>query len=200
MVRANGRSPRGERLIGYVPLGHWQTVTLVAGLRHTGIVAPMVINGAVNGEIFLAYLEQCLAPTLKRGDIVVIDNLPAHKVVGVEEAIEAAGASLRYLPQYSPDLNPIRWCFIRSRRSSQSREPTIAASANGSNRLSGPSKQANVCTFGMQVMHHFTESALCASHRLGASWPAARRFIGSAHRRPGRCGARASWPQFRTKW
>ena len=111
MVRANGRSPRGERLIGYVPLGHWETVTLVAGLRHTGIVAPMVINGAMNGEIFLAYLEQCLAPTLKRGDIVVIDNLPAHKVVGVEEAIEAAGASLRYLPQYSPDLNPIEMVF-----------------------------------------------------------------------------------------
>ena len=111
MVRANGRSPRGERLIGYVPLGHWQTVTLVAGLRHTGIVAPMVINGAMNGEIFLAYLEQCLAPTLKRGDIVAIDNLPAHKVVGVEEAIEAAGASLRYLPQYSPDLNPIEMVF-----------------------------------------------------------------------------------------
>ena len=111
MVRSNGRSPRGERLIGYVPLGHWETVTLVAGLRHTGIVAPMLINGAMNGEIFLAYLEQCLAPTLKRRDIVVVDNLPAHRVFGVEEAIEAVGASLRYLPQYSPDLNPIEMVF-----------------------------------------------------------------------------------------
>src|SRR5229473_7459291 len=104
MVRPNGRSPRGERLIGYVPLGHWETVTFVAGLRLTGVVAPMLINGAMNGEIFLAYLEQCLAPTLKRRDIVVVDNLPAHKVLGVEDAIEAVGASLSYLPQYSPDL------------------------------------------------------------------------------------------------
>ena len=111
MVRPNGRSPRGERLIGYVPLAQWETVTFVAGLRHTGIVAPMLINGAMNGEIFLAYLEQCLAPTLKRRDIVVVDNLPAHKVLGVEEAIEAVGASLRYLPQYSPDLNPIEMVF-----------------------------------------------------------------------------------------
>ena len=111
MVRPNGRSPRGERLVGHVPLGHWETVTFVAGLRHTGIVAPMLIKGAMNGEIFLAYLEQCLAPTLKRRDIVVIDNLPAHKVAGVEEAIAAVGASLRYLPQYSPDLNPIEMVF-----------------------------------------------------------------------------------------
>jgi transposase len=111
MVRQNGRSPRGERLIGYTPLGPWETVTFVAGLRHTGIVAPMLINGAMNGEIFLAYLEQCLVPTLKRKDIVVIDNLPAHKVVGVDEVIEAVGATLRYLPQYSPDLNPIEMVF-----------------------------------------------------------------------------------------
>src|SRR6266478_2216588 len=100
-----------QRLIGYVPLGHWETVTFVAGLRLTGVVAPMLINGAMNGEIFLAYLEQCLAPTLKRRDIVVVDNLPAHKVLGVEDAIEAVGASLSYLPQYSPDLNPIEMVF-----------------------------------------------------------------------------------------
>jgi len=111
MVRPNGRSPCGQRLIGHVPLGHWETVTFVAGLRHSGIVAPMLINGAMNGEIFLAYLEQCLAPTLKRGDIVVVDNLPAHKVLGAEEIIAAVGASLRYLPQYSPDLNPIELVF-----------------------------------------------------------------------------------------
>ena len=111
MVRPNGRSPRGERLIGYVPLGHWETVTFVAGLRLTGVVAPMLINGAMNGEIFLAYLEQCLAPTLKRRDIVVVDNVPFHKVGGVEEAIQAVGASLRYLPPYSPDLNPIELLF-----------------------------------------------------------------------------------------
>jgi transposase len=113
MVRQSGRSPRGERLIGCIPLGHWETVTFVAGLRHTGIVAPMLINGAMNGEIFLAYLEQCLVPTLKRKDIVVIDNLPARKVVGVDEIIEAVGATLRYLPQYSRTSIQSRCSFIR---------------------------------------------------------------------------------------
>src|SRR5215475_5543695 len=107
MVRPNGWNSRGERLVGHVPMGHWETVTFIAGLRQTGIVAPMVIKGAMNGEAFLAYIEQCLAPTLKRGDIVVADNVSFHKVAGVEEAIGAVGASLRYLPQYSPDLNPI---------------------------------------------------------------------------------------------
>jgi transposase len=92
-------------------MGHWQTVTFIAGLRQTGIVAPMLIKGAMNGEAFLAYVEQCLAPTLQRGDIVVADNVPFHKVAGVEEAIRAVGATLRYLPQYSPDLNPIELVF-----------------------------------------------------------------------------------------
>ena len=86
-------------------------MTFIAGLRRTGIVAPMLIKGAMNGEAFLAYVEQCLAPTLKRRDIVVADNVPFHKVAGVEEAIRAVGASLRYLPQYSPDLNPIEPVF-----------------------------------------------------------------------------------------
>ena len=94
-------------------MGHWETVTFIAGLRQTGIVAPMLIEGAMNGEAFLAYVEQCLAPTLlKRGDIfVVADNVPFHKVAGVEKTIRATGASLRYLPQYSPDLNPIELVF-----------------------------------------------------------------------------------------
>ena len=107
MVRLRGRCPRGERLIASVPHGHWKTITFVAGLRHDGIVAPFVIDGAMNGPIFLAYIEQCLAPTLSRRDIVIMDNLPAHKVAGVIEAIEALGASVLYLPSYSPDLNPI---------------------------------------------------------------------------------------------
>jgi transposase len=111
MVRLNGWSPRGERLIADAPMGHWETVTFIAGLRPTGIVAPMMIKGAMNGEAFLAYIEQCLVPVLKRRDIVVIDNVSFHKVAGVREAIEAAGASLRYLPQYSPDLNPIELVF-----------------------------------------------------------------------------------------
>jgi transposase len=111
MVRLNGWSPRGERLVGHAPMGHWETVTFIAGLRQTGIVAPMLIKGAMNGEAFLAYIDQCLVPTLKRRDIVVIDNVSFHKVSGVEEAIQTGGASLRYLPQYSPDLNPIELVF-----------------------------------------------------------------------------------------
>lgn len=111
MVRLNGWSPRGKPLIGDVPMGHWETVTFIAGLRQTGIVAPMLIKGAMNGAAFLAYLEQCLVPTLKRRDIVVIDNVSFHKVLGVEEAIRAAGAELRYLPQYSPEFNPIEEVF-----------------------------------------------------------------------------------------
>lgn len=113
MVRLRGRWRRGERLISHVPHGHWKTVTFVAALRHNKMVAPMVIDGPINGAAFLAYVEQCLAPTLKRRDIVVMDNLPAHKVAGVKEAIEAVGATLRYLPQYSPDLNPIELPFSK---------------------------------------------------------------------------------------
>jgi transposase len=113
MVRLRGRCPRGERLISHVPQGHWKTVTFVAALRHNKMTAPMVIDGPMNGEIFLAYVEQCLAPTLKLDDMVVMDNLPAHKVPGVKQAIEAAGATLHYLPQYSPDLNPIEMPFSK---------------------------------------------------------------------------------------
>jgi transposase len=113
MVRLRGRCPRGERLIGHVPQGEWKTITFVAALRHNKMVAPMVLDGPINGASFVAYIEQCLAPTLKHGDIVVIDNLPAHKVPGVQEAIEAAGATLQYLPQYSPDLNPIEMPFSK---------------------------------------------------------------------------------------
>ncbi len=113
MARQRGRCARGLRLIGHVPQGHWQTVTFVAGLRHDGMVAPFVINGPMTGASFVTYLEQCLAPTLKRDDIVIIDNLKAHRVAGVREAIEAAGATLRYLPLYSPDLDPIEMPFAK---------------------------------------------------------------------------------------
>jgi transposase len=107
MVRLRGRAPRGLRLIGRVPLGRWETITFVAALRHNKMTAPMVIEGSMTGEMFRAYIEHCLVPTLKRGDVVVIDNFAAHKVLGVREAVEKAGATLRYLPKYSPDLNPI---------------------------------------------------------------------------------------------
>ena len=89
MVRLRGRCPRGERLIGYAPHGHWKTLTFVAGLRHRAMVAPFVLEGAMNGPMFLAYVKQGLVPTLKRGDTVVMDNLPAHKIAGIEQAIEA---------------------------------------------------------------------------------------------------------------
>ena len=92
-------------------MGQWTTLTFIARFRRTGIVAPMLIKGAMNGEAFLAYIEQCLVPTLRRRDIVVIDNVSFHKVIGVQEAIEAGGAELRYLPEYSPDLNPIELMF-----------------------------------------------------------------------------------------
>src|SRR3984885_565615 len=111
MTRTYGRAPRGERVIGHVPFGAWKTLTVVAALRCDAMTAPMMIKGAINGEIFLAYVEQCLVPTLTRGDIVVMDNVPAHKVDGVKDAIETAGASLRYLPPYSPDLNPIELSY-----------------------------------------------------------------------------------------
>jgi transposase len=113
MVRLYGRCVRGERLVDLEPQGHWKTITLVAGLRQNGMTAPCTIDGAMNGRRFVAYVERCLAPTLKRNDIVMIDNLPAHKAAGVREAIEARGATLRYLPKYSPDLNPIEISFSR---------------------------------------------------------------------------------------
>jgi transposase len=113
MVRLYGRCPCGVRLVDHVPFGHWETMTFVSALRHDGMVAPMLIEGAMNGELFLAYVEQCLAPTLKPNDIVVMDNVAIHRVAGVVEAIEAAGATLRYLPQYSPDLNPIETPFSK---------------------------------------------------------------------------------------
>lgn len=111
MVRLRGRAPRGVRLIDRVPLGEWKTVTFVAALRHDRMVAPMMIEGPMTGDIFRAYVEQCLAPTLRRNDVVVMDNLRAHKVPGIREAIEKTRATLRYLPKYSPDLNPIEMSY-----------------------------------------------------------------------------------------
>lgn len=113
MTRRYGRAPRGERAQAAVPHGHWKTSTFVAGLRHNGIVAPMVFDGAMNGLIFRHYISEQLAPTLRPGDVVVMDNLSAHKVSGIRELIEAQGASLLYLPAYSPDLNPIELMFAK---------------------------------------------------------------------------------------
>lgn len=113
MTRQRGRCRRGERLIAAVPHGHWKTSTFVGALRLSGLTAPLVLDGAMNGEAFRAYVEQFLAPTLAPGDIVIMDNLAAHKVAGIREAIEACGANLIYLPPYSPDLNPIEQWFAK---------------------------------------------------------------------------------------
>ena len=113
MTRLYGRCARGKRLVCTVPHGHWKTTTFVGALRQDGMTAPCVFDGPMNGETFLAWVEQFLVPTLRRGDIVVMDNLSSHKVKGVHEAIEAVGATLRYLPQYSPDLNPIEQFFAK---------------------------------------------------------------------------------------
>lgn len=113
MARLRGRALRGERCRAGVPHGHWKTTTFTGALRLTGMTAPLVYDGAMNGTVFLAYVEQVLVRTLAQGDIVVMDNLPAHKAAGVHEAIEAAGARLLYLPPYSPDFNPIENAFSK---------------------------------------------------------------------------------------
>lgn len=113
MVRLRGRATRGQRLVDKTAHGHWKTSTFLAGLRYDGAIAPGVFDGAINGELFLAWVEQVLVPTLRRYDIVVMDNLSSHKRAAVKEAIEAAGAELRFLPPYSPDLNPIEMVFAK---------------------------------------------------------------------------------------
>lgn len=113
MARRYGWSPKGERLVDAAPHGHWKTTTFLAGLRASGIIAPLVLDGPMTGEAFLAYVRQFLAPELKPGDVVVMDNLAAHKVAGVAEAVRTAGATILYLPPYSPDLNPIEQVFAK---------------------------------------------------------------------------------------
>lgn len=113
MTRRYGRALRGQRVVGKVPHGHWKTTTFLAALRHDGLTAPLVVDGPMNGDIFLGYITQHLAPTLKPGDVVIMDNLAAHKRYGVREAIEARGATLVYLPPYSPDYNPIELMFSK---------------------------------------------------------------------------------------
>jgi transposase len=113
MTRLRGRAPRGKRLVDKTPHGHWKLTTFIAALRRDQITAPMVIDRPMNGAIFLAYVLTFLVPTLSKGDIVVMDNLSVHKVDGVAEAIEAAGARVLYLPPYSPDLNPIEQVFAK---------------------------------------------------------------------------------------
>ena len=113
MTRCYGRAPKGQRCIGSAPLGNWKTTTFVGALRHDRLTAPMVADEPIDGEMFLAWIQQFLCPTLQPADIVILDNLSSHKVAGVRQAIEAAGATLLYLPPYSPDLNPIEKLFSK---------------------------------------------------------------------------------------
>ena len=147
MTRRYGRCAKGQRLVAAAPYGHWKTTTFVAGLRQSGIVAPLVLDGPMNGPTFRAYVEQALAPVLKPGDVVVLDNLPAHKVAGVKEAIASRRASLMYLPPYSPDLNPIDSSSPSSRRCCE-RHPLEPAMPSGTalDRLSMRSLQLNAKT------------------------------------------------------
>ena len=113
MARRYGRSRRGERCRAAIPHGHWKTTTFVGAMTLDGMIAPMVLDGAMHGAAFLAYVEQVLVPELRPGDIVIMDNLPAHKPLAIRKAIVAAGAELRFLPPYSPDFNPIEMAFSK---------------------------------------------------------------------------------------
>ncbi|HEX4940031.1 MAG TPA: IS630 family transposase [Candidatus Kapabacteria bacterium] len=113
MTPTRGRSLKGTRCIGRAPYGHWRTTTFICALRSEGLIAPFVLDGPINGQSFRTWLQQVLIPALQPGDMVVLDNLGAHKVTGIAAAIEAAGAQLRYLPPYSPDYNPIEQVFAK---------------------------------------------------------------------------------------
>ena len=113
LARRYGRSPKGTRLVAAVPHGHWKTTTFIAGLRESGVIAPLVLDGPMTGPAFRAYVEQFLAPALAPGDVVVLDNLAAHKAPAVQLAIDRVGAHLRFLPPYSPDFNPIEMAFAK---------------------------------------------------------------------------------------
>lgn len=136
MTRLWGWGPKGERILDYAPHGHWMTTTYLAAMRSTGLFAPLVIDGAMNGEIFRAYVQQHLAPQLKTGDIVLMDNLPSHKVSGVAEAIRSVGAELVYLPPYSPDKNPIEMVFSKVKNEIRKQAPRTKAECD---RLCGES-------------------------------------------------------------
>jgi transposase len=120
MTRLRGRAPRGQRLVDKTPHGHWKTTTLIAALGITGMRCSTVVDGAVNGDVFEAFVEQVLVPELRSGDVVIMDNLSSHKRQRIRELIEAAGARLVFLPPYSPDLNPIELIFAKIKQSLRS--------------------------------------------------------------------------------
>lgn len=131
MTPLRGWAPSGERLPGKAPFGHWNTMTFVASLRHDRVDAPWLLDGPINGERFLVYVRRVLAPSLKPGDIVIMDNLGSHKGKAVRQAIRDMGARLLFLPKYSPDLNPIEQFFAKLKHHLRSaRERTIDGVSN----------------------------------------------------------------------
>jgi len=141
MVRGYGRCRRGRRLIGKQPWGHWKTTTFTAGLRCDGISAPWVLDGPMNRDAFLTYVETVLAPTLSHGDMVVIDNLPAHKGEAVRTLIENRGATLVFLPPYSPDLNPIEMAFAKLKELLRKKKSVPSKTCGTSSTISATSSR-----------------------------------------------------------
>ena len=157
MTRIRGRSPKGTRLIEHVPHGSWKTTTFLAGIRTEGWVAPLVVDGAINGKIFLAWVEQHLIKKLRPGDIVIMDNLSSHKVKGAVEAIESAKASVRFLPPYSPDLNPIEMAFSKLKRLIRSqKERTNEALWNACGTLLDHFKQSEFRNYIRHAGYRYT--------------------------------------------
>ena len=148
LLRRYGRSPRGTRLHDHTPCGHWQTHTVVVGLRLEGLTAPAVFDGPIDNPTFLAYVEQVLVPVLRPGDVVVLDNLAVHKQPAIRAAIEAAGAQLRFLPPYSPDFNPIEQAF---------------AKLKAFLRVARPRSFDEVCALIAHALHLFTREE-CANY------------------------------------
>ena len=178
MARRYGRCPRGQRLVSSVPWGHWKTTTFVAALRVGEIAAPCVFDGPMDGPSFRAYVEQFVVPILRQGDIVVMDNLPSHKVAGIREAIEAAGAELRYLPSYSPDFNPIEQFFAKLKALLRK------AAARTIEALSGRADRARRCRD--EVLDH---PELVSGRRAGPR----RHLISADEAWRLRCASRRCW-------
>ena len=162
LVRLHGRAPRGERVIGSVPLGTWKTITFVAALRHNKMTAPMVVEGAMTGEMFLAYVEQCLVPTLKRNDIVVMDNCRVHLGPGIREAVEKTRATLRYLRNTRPTSTRSSCSTANSRHScARLQHELFRPSIEQFARSSRSSVHKNVPTIsGMQAMLQYERNPL----------------------------------------
>jgi transposase len=154
MARARGRSRRGERCRAAIPHGHWKTTTLVAALTTSGIAAPMILDGAMDGDMFTAYVTRVLVKQLRPGDVVIMDNLPAHKVAAVRQIIEATGATLLYLPPYSPDFNPIELAFSQIKahlKKAAARTSPLTTSAGGSRPQRPNAPRVHLQTLGFSA-------------------------------------------------